>query len=286
MISLAQVVAALAAGALLTIAVMLAFRLYGLRREVERIGQQRDENDRELGIETAALLIEHGFDLLQQTADGDEESNHSALPPGAVAAVRKGHLRMLVFGGLAGLLAGAGGWLGKLWRHPRRKLAGQVLTGAAVGTAATLLLVTPWQNNDHNDQAPPPGPTASPTTSTSRLPGNTPGPTVTITPTGSLPPPPAPGPSSATLTDGALGPANPTPSAGLTGIAEGPGPGEPPTASARPSSTQPGDDETTTAPSPEQPEGGSQDEDGSSGLCLDVTVPPLLDAGICLLGGG
>lgn len=275
MINLAQVVAALAAGALLTVALTLLFRLHSLGREVEQFGQLRHENDPELEVEAAAQLIEESFDLFQKAADRVEES--SRLPPGAVAVVRKGHLRMLVFGGLAGLLTSAGGWLGRLWRHPRRNVAGQVLAGAAAVTAATLLLMTPWQNGDHNDQAPPLGPTASPTASVSRLPGNTPVPTVT--PTGSLPP--SREPPAAILTADAQGSPSPAPSPSLTDIAEGPSASESPTASARPSptATQPGDGETTTTPSPEQSGGGS-------GLCLDVSVPPLLGIDVCLLARG
>lgn len=276
MINLAQVVAALATGALLAIAFTLLFRLNSLRREVERLEQPQHGNDRELEIEAAAQLIEESFDLFQQATDRDEEGNR--LPHGAVAVVRKGHLRMLVFGGLAAPLAGVGEWLGKLWRHHRRNLTGQVLTGAAVVTAATLLFTTPWHSNGRSDPAPPSA-TESPTTSMSASPVNTPGPTVTITPTDSRPP--SRESSTAILADGAPGSASPAPSASLTEITEGHGAGESPTASTRPSptATQPGDSETTMAPSPGQSGGGS-------GLCLDVTVPPLLDVDVCLLGGG
>ena len=110
MINLAQVVAALAAGAVLTIAVTLVCQLHGARHGSQR-DLRRDEEEQELEVEIAAQVIEETFQLLERASDFQPPTQGGPRPrPGRRPVRSKGHLE-LHMGGTPRALA-------TLSRHP------------------------------------------------------------------------------------------------------------------------------------------------------------------------
>lgn len=93
MADLAQVIAAVAAGALLTVAAMLAFRAYGVQRRAEQEGRAEE---RERRIEAAATATVTGVETLRQQERADAGESFPQGPEGAVEVHSKAHLRMLV----------------------------------------------------------------------------------------------------------------------------------------------------------------------------------------------
>lgn len=103
MINLAQVVAALAAGAVLTIAVTLVCQLHGVQRGNER-DPRRDEEDQELEIEIAAQVIEESFQLLERVSDFQPPAQGGLRPrPGRRPVRSKGHLELHMGSAVAAL---------------------------------------------------------------------------------------------------------------------------------------------------------------------------------------
>lgn len=91
MADLAQVVAAVAAGALLSMATMLVFKLYGPRRAA----------DRERMINAAADAVAGGVETFRQRVQAslpEESGSDAATVQGATEVRSKAHLRMLVNG--------------------------------------------------------------------------------------------------------------------------------------------------------------------------------------------
>jgi hypothetical protein len=83
---LAQVIAAVATGALLTVAIMLVFRVYGAQCRAER----------ERRIEAATIATVTGVETLRQQARADPGESFPLESEGAVEVRSKAHLRMLV----------------------------------------------------------------------------------------------------------------------------------------------------------------------------------------------
>ncbi len=99
MADLAQVIAAVATGALLTVAAGLVLRVYGMQRRAERDGRA---GERERRIEAAVTATVTGVETLRQQARADPgESFLQQAPEGAVEVHSKAHLRMLVSEGEA-----------------------------------------------------------------------------------------------------------------------------------------------------------------------------------------
>lgn len=99
MADLAQVVAAVAAGALLSVATMLAFKLYGPRRMV----------DRERMINAAAESVVQDVETFRQQVRAslpEGSGNDAPTAQGATTEVRsKTHLRMVVNGEAADVVS-------------------------------------------------------------------------------------------------------------------------------------------------------------------------------------
>lgn len=89
MADLAQVVAAVATGALLTVATALAFRLYAIQRRAER----------ERKINAAVTAIVAGVETFRRPPRADPKNGEGHTPGLAVEVRSKAHLRMLVGGG-------------------------------------------------------------------------------------------------------------------------------------------------------------------------------------------
>lgn len=85
MADLAQVIGAVATGALLTVAAMLVFRLHGERRA---------ERERRIEAATAATVI--GVEALRQQAQAGPEETIPQAPVSGMEVRSKAHLRMLV----------------------------------------------------------------------------------------------------------------------------------------------------------------------------------------------
>ncbi|MFC3347337.1 hypothetical protein ACFOOM_07785 [Streptomyces echinoruber] len=209
MINVGQVVASVAAGAMLTIAVTLVVQVYGGgQQDLPDSGAGAQQSDdavgREWRIDTAAQLIEDSFMLLQartgeQTPPPQERTHTTGqafLPYGAVEVRRRGHLRLLVFGRPPGeVIAGAAGWLGGTARDPRVTHTGRTLS-AAVAVAAIVIAVFGPEQDANNRQGDPPATATTPTSwtmspsaslGTTAPPGQTPrpGPSVaSVTPAG------------------------------------------------------------------------------------------------------
>lgn len=152
MISLAQVVAALAAGALLTIATMLVFKLHNMGSQGER--PDVDElTDGERKIEIARkLAVESVETFRQQTQAGpdlhaisdDEVSPSYEVTDEAVAARSKGHLTLYVVSGAVAALATVSTAARVTWREHRGHLVGAAISAATTGSVVTVLTLTPW----------------------------------------------------------------------------------------------------------------------------------------------
>lgn len=157
-VNLGQVVAAMAAGALLTISITLVLQLHGRRRHEETDIQKHGDDNRELEIETAAQMIEDSFDVLQRTTGGRKppdpgDDGDGDLPRGAVVVRSKGHLR-LISSAVAALVTAS-----TAARDAVRTSHGQVVSAtvsaAAAASAVTALVLTPWAAND-DSQSPAP----------------------------------------------------------------------------------------------------------------------------------
>ncbi|MFJ8347680.1 hypothetical protein ACIQ9J_15150 [Streptomyces sp. NPDC094153] len=169
MINVAQVVAAVAAGSLLTVAATLVFKVYGRHRPAQPTHDIRpradDHDDREWRIEAAAQIAVESFDLLARQSAGsgprdsaaDEQLRTAAetfpldaeletrcrtaaatrTRHGAVAVRGKRHLTMLTFVSV-GLLASAGTVLREAW-HTSRNQVVVTLIGATAASTATMM---------------------------------------------------------------------------------------------------------------------------------------------------
>ncbi|EPD63138.1 hypothetical protein [Streptomyces sp. HGB0020] len=287
MINLGQVVAALAAGALLTLALMLVLdRHYEQRGTGQTSGlQEAERDDEEWLIEATRQITVERFEALQRDDDGlpvaASEDAAGELPYGAVVTRSKGHLRLI--GPAVAAIVTAGTAARDAVRHHR------VLTTAAVGTVATAAVVTtltltPWAPD--NDASPDPSTAApsatghpSPVPTGSGAPSSTP-PHASASPSSSTPgstagmAPVSGGTPSVPVTTGelptALSPPAAPPAGGPTPTAPG---GRPPTGGG-----------TTPAPPPSSPPPRSSPPATSPGrACLDVGLPPLVRIGVCLL---
>lgn len=139
MINVAQVVAAVALGSLLTIVTTFVFKLYAWSKTEAEPDEQlpvdeETDDERERLIETAAQIAADGFDLLTRQTTADDRSpgwpaseiaetfcltgghvprqqpsgSTATATHGAVTVRRKRHLRMLIFSGAVGLLVPIG----------------------------------------------------------------------------------------------------------------------------------------------------------------------------------
>lgn len=162
MINVGQVVAAVAGGALLTIAIMHVIEVYVIqhRREAER----NEQDERAWKIETARQITLEGVETFRRRAarghqlhvTEDSEADGDDQPYGAVEARSKAHLRLFIGGGVAVLAA-----LGAAIRGLIRAQHSQFVSAAATASAVTLLTLTPWSTAEDNPEPPAPVPTAS-----------------------------------------------------------------------------------------------------------------------------
>lgn len=93
MADLAQVIGAVATGALLTVAAMLVFRVYGGQRRAEREARAQE---RERRIEAATTATVTGVEALRRRVPAGLGESFPQQPPGTVEVHSKAHLRMLV----------------------------------------------------------------------------------------------------------------------------------------------------------------------------------------------
>lgn len=230
----------------------------------------------------------------------------SAEPDGPEPVRRKRHLGLYI-GGAAAALAAISGAAREAARGHRMQIVGAV-TGAAV-TAATVTIVTVQPFTHDTGYEPPhaePPATAPPTyvppgpRRPTRPPGSPPpisstpspsaspaGPSVSPSPSTAAPSRPERAPSIPALPIAPAGdqaPAGGTAPAAPDGRAPDDTSGEaddPPPAS----STGPSPDPTQppTEPPAKPPPVAEQPADSDSGLCVDVSVPPLVDADACVL---
>jgi hypothetical protein len=286
MINLGQVVAALAAGALLTLALMLVLDRHYQQRGSEQTSepQETKREDEEWLIEVTRQITVERFEALQHD-DGlpiaVPDDAPGGLPHGAVVTRSKGHLRLI--GPAVAAIVTAGTAARDAVRHHR------VLTTAAVGTVATAAVVTtltltPW--GPDNDASPGPS-TAAPSATGHPSPSPTSSGTPTAAPTHASA---SPSPSTPGVTAGMAPASDGTPTApvttgeiptALSPPAAPPAGGPTPTA---PGSRPPTGGSTTPAPPPSSPPPQSPPPATSRGrACLDVDLPPLVRIGVCLL---
>ncbi|WP_411090834.1 hypothetical protein [Streptomyces sp. 049-1] len=289
MISFAQVIAALAAGGLLTIAIVLVIERYSDVPHRSKTPVLDEEAERERRIEAARSIAVGAVETFRQQAVNGSTSGPPADRPAVSrdpSAVRsKRHLTLFLGGSVAALA-----WLAtaarETMREHRGQLMGATLGAAATATAVTTLTLTPWSADTDNDaERPPLGPTAPP--------WRTPSPPAPLLPEAPDSSPAAP-PSSvapALSQDPASPSASPTPPAAPPAAATGPGhsgsPTPTPSDSSSPSSSPTG---TATglppdgdAPPVDEPPGKPEvpaDED----LCVSTGLEPLLHIGVCLSG--
>lgn len=84
----AQVIAAVATGALLTVAVMMGLRFYGVQRRA----------DRERRITAAVTTTVIGVETIRQQTRASPEDSAAVTPDGSPEARSKAHLHLLVSG--------------------------------------------------------------------------------------------------------------------------------------------------------------------------------------------
>lgn len=276
MIGLAQVVAAMAGGALLMLAAWLLCQLHGH-------WQKEDMGDREARIEAAR----HAAVAALQQADRHKPLNGSEAE--SVDPVRrKDHLRLYIFGGVLGILAGPVRFLHEVWLGHRRQLIADAAAATAAAAAVTLLIVAPWDTGGHEEPpslAPPASPSPSQAASSTSRPQ--PSGRMSPTPTGS---PSTPGQSAPPASDSEPpaipGPtATPTPTAQEPPVAEAAEPGPSGTASAPPGR---GRGTGEAAPPGLTNDGDEDDEDQEPGglACAGASADPVLEADACLLISG
>jgi hypothetical protein len=315
LINLGQVVAALAAGALLTIAVMLLLELHGRPRRPKPDSQQpeAEPDDREWRIEAMRNITVDAFEAIRQLAGNGEdlpapedlEYRPVELPHGTRVVRSKRHLH-LIGGAVAAIITVSTAARDALRQHPA--LIGAAASVAAAGAVTTLTL-TPWTTD--NDAGPPRPPTPSATSWPSSTPppgSSSPRPSGTASPTPSASPTapptstsPSPSPSSTSIS-----PSPATPGASPSGKT----PSAPQPAQPAPNDSGGGSGRGTQEASP--PGLGIQGQDGNgrqrdrdeedkedseqnqhtgqftieATLCADVAAQPLLDVGACLGGRG
>ncbi|MEU7403863.1 DUF948 domain-containing protein [Streptomyces sp. NPDC044948] len=292
-----------------------------LRRLLGELAEQRGqltEMGRQItGIDRETRALRAHVKVLRQMLADDGDTDDSSTPPQAVAVNgndpathpggahpirRKRHLG-LYLGGVAAALVTISGAAREVAAAHRAQVVGAV-TGAAV-TAATVTVVTvqPWTDGTHYDP-----PVAGP--SVAAPPSLSPPGTGSPRPPGSAPPPPPAAPS-ATAPDPS---GSPSPSASesatasarprFTGRPVVPAGDKPPLSDASPivpdgalddTSNGSGGTPSTGSPGPstEPPQPPVDpptkpppvpEEEASSGICLELSLAPLVDADACLFG--
>ena len=100
MADIAQVVAAVATGALLTVTATLVFRLYGggcrAEQEQRRAEERRRRAEREQRIEAAVTATVTGVESFRYQAQVDPAESIPLAPEGAVQVRSKAHLALVV----------------------------------------------------------------------------------------------------------------------------------------------------------------------------------------------
>ncbi|MFD4258165.1 hypothetical protein ACFWR9_11180 [Streptomyces sp. NPDC058534] len=249
--------------------------------------------------------------------DGDTHDNNDSSPPPQAAVAhgndpapdpagrhpirRKRHLGLFL-GGVAAAMATFSGVAREIAATHRIQLVGTV-TGAAVAAATvTVITVQPW--TDSTDYEPPSAAPSASAPPTPAPPGTQPPPT---------PAPPTRGASPSTAAQDSSGSPSPSPTRGSPSPRASPestdvpivqAGDEPSATAASPAASDgvPGNTGGTSGespptgspgPSPEQPRPPVDpptepppvaEESADSGLCLDLSLVPLLDADACLLG--
>lgn len=298
MINLGQVVAAMAVGAMLAIAIVLVFQLHSWQRRDTQQPETDQETARDQRIEAASRFADEYFDeFYDELTSDDDEDKPRKLPYGTKVVRSKGHLHLI--GASAAAIASITAVAREALRE-HRGLAGATIGGLATAGAVTTLTLTPWTSDNHAGPPQPSAPSATSWPSPTPPPGNSmPTPSGPANPAPSTsdtaPPPsasPSPSPSSTSIavtsprpTPPALSPAAPAPAA--------PGQGR-----GRQDATPPGHDRQDQNGGNGRPRDGDEEEDGESSeqsqltgqltieaiLCGGAAVGPLLDVDACLRG--
>jgi hypothetical protein len=173
-ISLVQVVAAMAAGALVAVSFVLVLKVYDLQRRIEPDEDAPPERrpldqvvERESRIDAAASIAIDLFETIRpedvhhvQVQESRAEVREMRLLPDHAVAVRsKKHLRLYAGSGIAALIS-----LYTVGRAAMRAQQAQII-GSAVGgvtmvSAVSVLTLTPWTMDGQTE---PPAPTPSAT---------------------------------------------------------------------------------------------------------------------------
>lgn len=296
MINLGQVVAAMAVGAMLAIAIVLVFQLHSWQRRDTQQPKTEQETAREQRIEAAARFADEYFDeFYDELTSGDDEDKPRKLPYGTKVVRSKGHLHLI--GASAAAIASITAVAREALRE-HRGLAGATIGGLATAGAVTTLTLTPWTSDNHAGPPQPSAPSATSWPSPTPPPDNpTPAPSGPADPAPSAsataPPPsasPSPGPPSTSVSVTSPSPTAVSPTA-HTPVAPGQGrgpQGSTPPGHGRPDnnggSGRPGDGGEEDGESSEQPQNTGRLAVEAM-LCGDAGIGPLADVGVCVRGG-
>lgn len=296
-----QVIAALAGGALLGMAIILVIQLHDARSRAAP-PEPDEQRERERRIEQAARIgADVTYELLQKrpftsVGHGAEPEGPSGpgpqLAPDAVVIRSKRHLTMLVFTGVLGALVWVSGFARDAWQAHRGQMVGAAVGAAAAASAVTMLTVTPWSAD--NDGEPP---SSAPTVTSSPTPILPPSGAVPY-PSGTSSPEPSASPSSAqpspSSSNSQILLISPSPEASATPTPTGTEPSaiEPSPADSGGTASAPG--EATGSPTPPASSPPSASVPGEAGeapgmeaqsVCVFVDLRPLLSVGACLGAG-
>lgn len=286
MINLGQVVAALAAGALLTLALVLLLERHSLRAQAplsaregsDQPGNERgvQDDERERLIEACRNITVDAHEALRDRPAPERELSVRGLPSNTVVVRQKRHLGLI--SGLAAALIALYAGVREVMRQHGATATGAVVSTMATAAAVTTLTLMPFTAED--DATPP---RLAPPAPTGR---SSPGPTATVTARPHRPPvhTTAPGtPSAAQM------PEAPEPTISDTAFAvasASPLPVAAPLPSGLPSAvggTEPGAPTaggTVSAPPASTPTASQQPV--TDGLCVDASGLPLPSGDACL----
>ncbi|MGW6292422.1 hypothetical protein [Streptomyces sp. NPDC055058] len=299
--------AVIVAGALGVIVITGGLFLRRLLGELKALRGQLTELRRQItGIEGQLRRQRAHVNFLRQLLadNGDTNDTDSGLPPQAAAVNgheppptgpapvrRKRHLGLYI-GGAAAALAAFSGVVGDLARQHRGQVVGALAGSAVTAATVSLVVIQPWSTDTGYEgyEAPPIAPTVSippaPMPPLTRPPGPPPEPSPTTSPPTSDPPG-SPSPSAPRPSDSAP----PTPAVTTVPVGNTLSPPDPPSGTAEPSGAA---DAAPSRPAPGASDGTPSRPPTSTpsvapsttpGVCVDVAVPPLLNAGTCLLSG-
>lgn len=295
MINLGQVVAAMAGGAMLAIAIVLVFQLRSWQRRDAQKPKTEQETGRDQRIEAAARFADEYFDEFYDELTSDDDGDKPRrLPYGTKVVRSKGHLH-LIGASVAAIASITTVARDALREH--RGLASATIGGLAAASAVTTLTLTPWTSENHAGPPQPSAPSATSWSTPTPPPGN-PTPSRPAAPAPSAPataPPPSASPSpSPSSTSISVTSPSPTPPA-LTPTAHtptGPGQGRGPQRSTPPGhdhqdqnrgNGRPGDGDEEDGVRSEQPQNTGRPAAYAT-LCGNAGVGPLVDVGVCVRG--